>query len=68
MIQGVREVFDIVDLNLNNPREEEEVGNANGNADGQGQENGNANGKIVLIGRGIADLPFEQSLRFAVFS
>lgn len=51
MIQGVREVFEIVDLD----REE-------GSQQGQGQ----GQGKIVLIGRGLVGLPIEESLRFAL--
>lgn len=51
MIQGVRDVFEIIDKST--PRE---IGN---NAtDGLGK----AEGKIVLIGKGLRGLPFQRSL------
>lgn len=71
MIQGVREVFDIVDLKQD--RDGEGEGNSLQQQNPQRlrrnksvNENGNENGKIVLIGRGVADLPIEQSLEFAL--
>ncbi len=49
MIQGVREVFEILDADKL-PVDEDEVKSV-------------AQGKIVLIGRGLGDLSWEASLR-----
>ena len=50
MIQGVREVFDIVDL---------DGGRGAGKGDGMEEEAG----KLVLIGRGLDEEAFGESLR-----
>lgn len=50
MIQGVRDVFELVDID-----------NAS-----EGQETETKLGKIVLIGRGLSNLPVEESLRYAL--
>jgi hypothetical protein len=52
MIQGVRDVFEIVDLD----RKE----------DGPPPQQQQQQGKIVLIGRGVAALPVAESLEFAL--
>ena len=52
MIQGVREVFEIVDIESNARSQ----GNQGESVDKQG-------GKLVLIGRGMSGLPVEASLR-----
>ena len=49
MIQGVREVFEIVDLDR-------------GRSDGKGMES-KEEGKLVLIGRGLDEDAFGRSLR-----
>lgn len=57
MIQGVREVFEIVDL---------EVGQRGAGA-GAGAGSGSQGvrvGKMVLIGRGVNELAFSRSLRW----
>lgn len=46
MIQGVRDVFEIVDV--------------------EGHGDDTQRGKLVLIGRGLAGLPVEESLQFAL--
>lgn len=48
MIQGVRDVFDMVDLDESAPNQQDETGRREG--------------KLVLIGRGFSDLPVEESL------
>lgn len=58
MIQAVRDVFEMVDLNPDPDREEE------GGEEGEKENPQKENGKIVLIGRGVAALPIEESLRF----
>ena len=55
MIQGVREVFEIVDL--------ESTAEA---PDSQGESIEQQDGKLVLIGRGLSELPVEESLRIAL--
>ena len=50
MIQGVRDVFELVDVD-------------NG---AKGQETERGLGKIVLIGRGLSKLPVEESLHYAL--
>lgn len=51
MVQGVRDVFEIVDL---------EGGSRDG---GAGVGSGGGEGKLVLIGRGLDEGAFEGSLR-----
>ena len=74
MIQGVREVFEIVDLNDQgrDRKEDEEEGEEKEQESGsqqqqqqqhQSRENG---GKIVIIGRGLAGLPIDESLQFVL--
>lgn len=53
MVQGVRDVFEIVDL---------EGGSRDGGA-GAGVGSGGGEGKLVLIGRGLDEGAFEGSLR-----
>ena len=55
MIQGVREVFEIVDLESN--------AGASGNQAEIVEKQG---GKLVLIGRGLSESPVEESLRLAL--
>lgn len=52
MIQGVREVFEIVDVEANRepPWSEDE-------------SEAKREGKLVLIGRGLSEIPVEESLR-----
>lgn len=52
MIQGVREVFELVDVDPSN------TPTATLDEDATPQR-----GKLVLIGRGLSDLPVEESLR-----
>lgn len=52
MIQGVREVFELVDVDPSN------TPTATPDEDATPQR-----GKLVLIGRGLSDLPVEESLR-----
>lgn len=70
MLQGVREVFEIVDLDgaetqekNEKKKEKEEEG---GSEPAQQQQQQQQQGKIVLIGRGLVGLPVEDSLRFAL--
>ena len=53
MIQGVREVFEIVDLDR---------GGSDGRSGAKGMES-RAEGKLVLIGRGLDEVAFGGSLR-----
>ena len=55
MIQGVREVFEIVDLESN-------VGASGTQAEIVEKQGG----KLVLIGRGLSESPVEESLRLAL--
>jgi L-2-hydroxyglutarate oxidase LhgO len=57
MIQGVRDVFEIVDL------DRKEDGSM---PPQQQQQQQQQQGKIVLIGRGVAALPVAESLEFAL--
>lgn len=57
MIQGVREVFEIVDL---------DGGGREGGGKGKGkgvEREGGQEGKLVLIGRGLDEVAFRRSLR-----
>lgn len=54
MIQGVRDVFEIVDIDSDAPGKN------------MTEDKGSA-GKIVLIGRGLADLPLQESLNLSLF-
>lgn len=54
MIQGVRDVFEIVDINSDAPRKDM-------------TEEQTSPGKIILIGRGLADLPLQESLNLSLF-
>ena len=49
MVQGVREVFEITDLRPSKKSEDVELSIA-------------VEGKLVLIGKGLADLPWSSSL------
>ncbi|KAL8966399.1 MAG: hypothetical protein Q9197_006009 [Variospora fuerteventurae] len=60
MIQGVREIFEMIDQT---PPSRSEQGNVVADDDGGGA----AKGKIVLIGTGLAGLPFETSLAGFLF-
>lgn len=51
MIQGVRDVFEIVDIDSNEPEKKNTGKKA-------------SSGKIVLIGRGLAGLPLQESLNY----
>lgn len=54
MIQGVRDVFEIVDIDSDAP--------------GKNMAEQKAPlGKIVLIGRGLEDLPLQESLNLSLF-
>lgn len=55
MIQGVRDVFEIVDIDSDAPKI-----NMTGIKE--------PSGKIVLIGRGLADLPLQESLNLSLFN
>ena len=55
MIQGVREVFEIVDHESN-------VGASGTQAETVEKQGG----KLVLIGRGLSESPVEESLRLAL--
>lgn len=55
MIQGVRDVFEIVNTDPTKSSEQARHG-----------KHGEGEGKIVLIGRGLAGLPLESSLRFSL--
>lgn len=56
MIQGVRDVFEMVDM-------DDDDSSTRGQGRGQPQpQAGGGEGKIVLIGRGLAGLPVEESL------
>jgi len=55
MIQGVREVFEIVDL---------EVGQRGAGAGAGSGSQGVRVGKMVLIGRGVNELAFSRSLKW----
>lgn len=52
MIQGVRDVFEIVDIDSDAPKQK------------TGKEA--PSGKIVLIGRGLAGLPLQESLNLSL--
>lgn len=54
MVQGVREVFEIVDLKDSSTK----VGHASDSQD----ETPISEGKLILIGRGLADQPWDVSL------
>lgn len=54
MIQGVRDVFEIVDID------------SDASGKNMTEDKGSA-GKIVLIGRGLADLPLQESLNLSLF-
>lgn len=56
MVQGVRDVFDITDL------EKEPENRRKETLDAPKEDNG----KLVLIGRGLAGLPWEASLLFSL--
>ena len=56
MVQGVRDVFDITDL---------EKGREKGGKDTP-EAAKDDRGKLVLIGRGLAGLPWEASLLFGL--
>lgn len=63
MIQGVREVFEIVDLDHDTAKDAEK-----GDDEGEkGKEMAKGMGKMVLIGRGLDQDLFERSLRWWVF-
>lgn len=53
MIQGVRDVFEIVDIDSDAPEKNMTRKKA-------------PSGKIVLIGRGLADLPLQESLNLSL--
>lgn len=53
MVQGVREVFEIVDLEHRGDRRSE----------GSVEKGGKVEGKLVLIGRGMDEGAFGESLR-----
>lgn len=55
MVQGVREVFEIVDLKDSSTR----AGHAGDSQDGAPI----SGGKLILIGRGLADQPWDSSLK-----
>lgn len=54
MIQGVRDVFEIVDIDSDAPEQQKTGKKA-------------PSGKIVLIGRGLAGLPLQESLNLSLF-
>lgn len=54
MIQGVRDVFEIVDIDSDAPGKDM-------------AEEKKSRGKIVLIGRGLVDLPLQESLNQSLF-
>ena len=54
MIQGVRDVFEIVDIDSDAPGKNM-------------TEDKGSPGKIVLIGRGLSDLPLQESLNLSLF-
>lgn len=54
MIQGVRDVFEIVDIDRDPPEKKKTGKKA-------------PLGKIVLIGRGLAGLPLQESLNLSLF-
>ena len=54
MIQGVRDVFEIVDLNGGDKKTDEE------------KSKDSTNGKLVLIGRGLDQSSFGPSLKTAL--
>lgn len=56
MVQGVREVFEVADLDNSNQGDDE---SSSGLAEA-------VKGKLVLIGRGIAGQPWEDSLDAAI--
>lgn len=56
MIQGVRDVFELVDVDVDAGAVKSELES----------EEGSRGGKIVLIGRGLASLPVEISLLFVI--
>lgn len=55
MVQGVREVFEIVDLKESSKK----AGHASDWQDGASI----IEGKLILIGRGLADQPWDLSLK-----
>lgn len=59
MIQGVRDVFEMVPIVAVD--DDEEAAGANSQEEVVVME-----GKMVLIGRGLADLPLQESLRRAL--
>lgn len=56
MIQGVRNVFEIVDIDRDDAPEQQQK---------TGKEP--PSGKIILIGRGLAGLPLQESLNLSLF-
>jgi hypothetical protein len=56
MVQGVRDVFDVTDLDGSQP----------GNNKPRPNLDEAVRGKLVLIGRGVAGLPWEESLKAAI--
>lgn len=59
MIQGVRDVFEMVDMDDDSSTR----GQGRGQSQSQSQpQAGGGEGKIVLIGRGLSGLPVEESL------
>ncbi|KAL8741911.1 MAG: hypothetical protein Q9190_005535 [Brigantiaea leucoxantha] len=62
MIQGVREVFEIVDVDVDSNEENKEGRVGGREEDDGGKAEEDEKGKIVLIGRGLTGLPLKQSL------
>ena len=56
MVQGVREVFEVTDMDLPEAENTETIGDASKSVQG----------KLVLIGRNISGLPWEESLHSAI--
>lgn len=68
MIQGVREIFEMIEQGKMVARGggSGQAVNGGGGGDGGSGRDTTTTGKIVLIGKGMAGLPFEESLNAAL--